>query len=157
MARPKCCRRVGQEPACTMFRPVGVPVSLLDIIVLSVDEFEALRLADLEGLYQEQAAERMNISRQTFGRIVGAARHKVARALADGLVVRIEGGQVEMQAEDAFECDECRHRWELLCKEDGPAACPKCRSTSFHRADRGCDPPTDGGVCRTRPCDTVKE
>ena len=64
-----------------------------------MDEFEAIRLADLEGLYQEQAAERMNVSRQTFGRIVEAARRKVAQALFDGLALRIEGGEVEMPDE----------------------------------------------------------
>ena len=57
----------------------GVPARSLVEIVLTVDEFEALRLADYEGLYQKQAAERMGISRPTFGRIVEAARRKVAR------------------------------------------------------------------------------
>ncbi len=60
--------------------------------MLSIDEFEAIRLADLEGLYQEQAAERMNVSRQTFGRIIESARRKVAQVLAGGLALRIEGG-----------------------------------------------------------------
>jgi predicted DNA-binding protein (UPF0251 family) len=78
---------------------VGVPISILEEIVLLMDEFEAIRLADLEGLYQEQAAERMNVSRQTFGRIVEAARRKVAKALSDGLALRIEGGEVEMPDE----------------------------------------------------------
>ena len=75
--------------------------------VLAVDEFEALRLADYEGLYQEQAAERMRISRQTFGRIVEAARKKVAQALVEGLALRIEGGEIEMAKMRAFECGDC--------------------------------------------------
>jgi predicted DNA-binding protein (UPF0251 family) len=99
MARPKCCRRISEQPACRVFKPAGVPFSILEEIVLSMDEFEAIRLADLEGLYQEQAAERMNVSRQTFGRIVEAARRKVAQALFDGLALRIEGGEVEMPDE----------------------------------------------------------
>ena len=95
MARPKCCRRVTEKPAFGVFKPVGVPVSVLEEIVLSVDEFESLRLADLEGLYQEQAAERMNVSRQTFGRIIESARRKVAQVLSEGLALRIEGGEIE--------------------------------------------------------------
>lgn len=65
---------------------------------MSLDEFEALRLADLEGLYQEQAAEQMGVSRATFGRIVVAARHKVAQTLVHGRALRIEGGPVTDQA-----------------------------------------------------------
>jgi uncharacterized protein len=93
MARPKFCRRVSQQPVYRIFKPVGVPMATLEEVVLSVDELEAIRLADLEGLYQEQAAERMNVSRQTFGRIVEAARQKVARVLTEGFALRIEGGE----------------------------------------------------------------
>ena len=70
MARPKQCRRVGSTPESDYFKPRGIPLSMLEEVVLTVDEFEAIRLADLDGLYQEQAAEKMNISRQTFGRII---------------------------------------------------------------------------------------
>ena len=78
MARPKCCRRISEQPACRVFKPAGVPFSIVEEIVLSMDEFEAIRLADLEGLYQEKAAERMNVSRQTFG---GLSRLRDARWL----------------------------------------------------------------------------
>ena len=90
MARPKCCRRIDWEPDCRIFKPIGVPFSSLEEVVLSMDEFEAIRLADLERLYHEQAAERMGISRQTFGRILESARSKVARVLTRGLALRIE-------------------------------------------------------------------
>jgi len=63
---------------------------------MSLDEFEALRLADLDGLYQEQAAEQMNVSRTTFSRIVVSARRKMADALVHGKALRIEGGTVSM-------------------------------------------------------------
>jgi predicted DNA-binding protein (UPF0251 family) len=63
-------------------------------IVLTLDEFEAIRLADLEGLYQEQAAEQMSVSRPTFGRILGTAHRKVAEALVHGNLLRIEGGTI---------------------------------------------------------------
>jgi predicted DNA-binding protein (UPF0251 family) len=89
MPRPKCCRRIGAEPSSTYFKPRGVPLSELDETVLAADEFEAIRLADLEGLYHEAAAERMGVSRQTFGRIIAAARAKVAEALVKGMALRI--------------------------------------------------------------------
>ncbi len=89
----------------------GVPARSLVEIVLTVDEFEALRLADYEGLYQKQAAERMGISRPTFGRIVEAARRKVARALVEGGVLRIEGGVVAMPRIRSFTCAGCGHAW----------------------------------------------
>lgn len=96
MTRPCCCRRVAVMPPCGLFKPAGVPCSSLEEIVLAVDEIEAIRLADLEGMYQEQAAGQMNISRQTFGRIIESARRKVARALCGGMALRIEGGAVEV-------------------------------------------------------------
>ncbi|MDR3568362.1 MAG: DUF134 domain-containing protein [Syntrophobacteraceae bacterium] len=92
MARPKCCRRIDWEPGCRVFNPSGVPVASLEEVVLSMDEFEAIRLADLERLYHGQAAEKMGISRQTFARILEEARSKVAHVLARGLSLRIERG-----------------------------------------------------------------
>ena len=61
----------------------------LEEVVINEDEMEALRLADLEGLYHEEAAERMEVSRQTFGRIISAARKKTAEALLMGKAIRI--------------------------------------------------------------------
>jgi predicted DNA-binding protein (UPF0251 family) len=92
--RPQCCRRVAGTPMASIFKPAGLPARYLDEIVLTLDEFEALRLADLEGLYQEQAALRMRVSRPTFGRILEVAHRKVADALVSGKALRIEGGPV---------------------------------------------------------------
>jgi predicted DNA-binding protein (UPF0251 family)/predicted Fe-Mo cluster-binding NifX family protein len=94
--RPKSCRRVGSQPDVTYFKPRGIPLSSLEEVVLSVDEFETLRLADHEGLYHEEAAVRMGVSRPTFGRVLSSARRKVADALVGGKALRIEGGKVEM-------------------------------------------------------------
>lgn len=102
MPRRKCCRRVKLEPSCTLFKPAGIPTVILDQIALTVDEFEALRLADHQGLYHEQAAAKMNISRQTFGRIVSEARSKVATALIEEKALKIGGGVFELDA------DRCR-------------------------------------------------
>lgn len=83
-------------PNTTFFKPRGIPLVELEEVTLSVDEFEALRLADLDGLYQEEAALRMNISRATLGRIVESAHRKVADALINGKAIKIEGGIVEI-------------------------------------------------------------
>lgn len=78
-------------------------------VILTLDEFEALRLADLEGLYQEEAAQRMGVSRPTFGRILGVAHRKVAEALILGKALRIEGGTV-YQEEFLLPPHRCRCR-----------------------------------------------
>jgi predicted DNA-binding protein (UPF0251 family) len=88
-------RQIGFTPNVGFFRPVGVPACALEQVTLALDEVEALRLADLEGLYQEQAAARMKISRPTFSRIVEQARRKVADALIHGKALRLEGGVVQ--------------------------------------------------------------
>ena len=98
MPRPHCSRIIAGRPAASIFKPIGIPVAELEEIVMTLDEFEALRLADLEGLYQEQAAEKMNISRPTFSRVVFTARQKVADALVHGKALRIEGGPIHLGA-----------------------------------------------------------
>jgi predicted DNA-binding protein (UPF0251 family) len=94
--RPFSCRRIAGSPAAAIFKPVGIPVRALEEVVMTLDEFEALRLADLEGLYQEQAAAKMSVSRPTFSRIIDSARRKVADALVHGKALRIEGGPVRV-------------------------------------------------------------
>ena len=81
------------------FKPAGVPACTLEQVTLTLDEVEALRLADLQGLYQEQAAAQMKISRPTFARIVEAARRKVAEALIHGKALRLEGGAVVIKGD----------------------------------------------------------
>ena len=151
MPRPCCRRQVAMPPDATGFRPVGVRGNRRDEIVLALDEFEAIRLADLEGLYQEQAAERMGVSRQTFGRIVAAGRRKVAEALVAGNGLRIEGGEVET-AMRVFKCTECGHVWELAFGTGRPTECPSCRSANLHRheSQRGPCCPGRGGRGRGR-------
>jgi predicted DNA-binding protein (UPF0251 family) len=126
-------------PGSNYYKPRGIPLSVLEEVVLSVDEFEAIRLADLEGLYQEQAAERMKVSRQTFGRIIESARRKVAEALVKGKALKIEGGEVEMASMRKFRCDDCQHAWEIQYGTGNPGNCPACERGNVHRAeeDRG--------------------
>jgi uncharacterized protein len=94
VSRPHCCRLVAGEPSVAVFKPAGRPACEIESIGMTLDELEALRLADLEGLYQEDAAARMGVSRTTFGRIIESAHRKVAEALVRGKALRIEGGPV---------------------------------------------------------------
>ena len=126
MPRPKCCRQVVEIPVKTCFRPEGVISSCPKEVLLSLDEYESLRLADLEGLYQEQAASRMNVSRPTFGRIVEAARRKVADAIVNGKILRIEGGPVSIEAGETTRCPRCHRAFGLPNSRDG-AICPHCK------------------------------
>jgi len=136
MPRPKCCRRVHGEPCCAVFKPAGIPASALETVTLAIDEFEAIRLADLDGTYHEQAAKKMNVSRQTFGRILKSARRKVARVLVDGLALRIEGGAVEMARQRSFTCMGCGNDWDEPFGTGRPPGCPACGSAEFCRSDR---------------------
>jgi predicted DNA-binding protein (UPF0251 family) len=90
MPRPERCRRICCHPDSTFFKPRGIPLSELDIVELRLDEYEAVRLADCEGLTQSAAAKSMNISQPTFNRIIGKARTKVADAIVNGKALRID-------------------------------------------------------------------
>jgi len=102
--RPKC-RKVAFLPSLTFFKPAGIPLKELEEECLSIDELEAIRLKDLEGLEQEVCAEQMGVSRPTFQRIVTQARFKLARALVEGKAVRIEGGNYKVNVNHR----RCRH------------------------------------------------
>jgi len=92
MPRPVAPRKIESRPDVTWFKPAGIPMKQLEEVVLTLDEVEAIRLADAEGLYQEQVAEQMNVSRQTIGRILASARKKIAEALVQGKAIRLDGG-----------------------------------------------------------------
>ena len=126
MSRPQKCRRVEFLPNATYFKPAGVPLKDLEEVCMSIEEAEALRLKDLEGLEQEQGAEKMNISRPTFQRILASARQKIADALLNGKAIRINGGNFEMTWR-RFRCHR-GHEWELETPVSViPELCPTCR------------------------------
>ena len=93
MPRPRRFRRVRFRPEVTYFKPRGVPMRSLEETVLTVDEFEAVRLVDLEGMDQEQAARKMGISQPTINRLLKSARKSMADAIVKGKAIRIEGGR----------------------------------------------------------------
>jgi predicted DNA-binding protein (UPF0251 family) len=122
MARPPSPRHIAGRPVARLFKPGGVPA--LAQVGMALDEFEAVRLADLEGLEHAQAARRMGVSRQTFGRVLGSARRKVAQALVLGHALRIDGGSLD--APTRKHCPYCSHP----CRATkGPAACAACAPT----------------------------
>ena len=92
MAREPKCRRVESIPKVTVFKPAGIPRSSLEEVVVKLEELEAIRLKDLQGLEQEECAECMGVSRPTFQRILMEGRGKIAAALIEGKAIRIEGG-----------------------------------------------------------------
>ncbi len=96
MPRPRLRRRVGREPGVTYFKPAGIRMVDLKESILTVDEFEAVRLKDLQELDQEEAAKKMEISQPTFHRIVLAARKKIADAIVNGKAIKIEGGSYRL-------------------------------------------------------------
>jgi predicted DNA-binding protein (UPF0251 family) len=93
-------------PGVGYYKPRAIPLSQLDEVTLSFDEYEAIRLGDLEGLYQEKAAVKMRISRPTFGRIIESAHKKIADALVNGKAIKIEGGVVTMAQKRLFQLPE---------------------------------------------------
>jgi predicted DNA-binding protein (UPF0251 family)/predicted Fe-Mo cluster-binding NifX family protein len=101
MARPPVERILDSVIAKRGFRPSGAHAGNAGEVILTFDEAEAIRLADLDGLYQQAAAQRMGVSRQTFGRIVESARKKTADALLNGKKLRIEGGTVAVKEKES--------------------------------------------------------
>ena len=112
------------------FKPRGIPSTQLEEVVLALDEFEAIRLADFEGLYQEDAAAKMNISRQTFGRIIESAHKKIADILINGKALKIEGGEVAaVDDSKRVKCRRCNKTFNSSLKsvESGKEfICPHC-------------------------------
>lgn len=103
MTRPKTLRLIDTIPTVKWFKPSGVKMCDLEEVSLTFDEIEAVRLADLESLYQEKVAERMGVSRQTVGRILVTARKKIAEALVNGKAIRLDGGQIQYRPPDGFD------------------------------------------------------
>src|SRR5574344_2245437 len=132
MPRPKRRRMMATPPAVEGFRPFGVPITDIEPIELLFEEYESIKLTDYEGLTQEQAAERMNVSRPTFTRIYEKARRSIAQAFVEGKAILIEGGD--------FCSDNCWYRCEKClklnihpCETD---TCNYCHSKSLRRLNK---------------------
>ncbi len=96
MARPTKERQIEQIPEVCYFKPAGVPGHKLEVVELTMEEVEALRLKDLESLTQAEAADRMGVSRPTFQRVLTVARKKAAEALTCGKALKFAGGDYKL-------------------------------------------------------------
>lgn len=141
MVRPYKERRVEQLPPETHYKPAGVPLRTLEEVILTIEEMEAIRLADIEQLDQGAAAERMEVSRPTFHRIVNKAHQKIATALWNGLALRVDGGNFRVVHHCQtglryFTCQSCGHKWTLphgtghRCHD---LTCPMCLDSNVRR------------------------
>ena len=99
MVRPRRFRWIKDEPNVTYFKPAGVRMVDLDEVILTLEEFEAFRLKDSEGIEQKEAAKRMGISQPTFNRLINSARKKIADAISHGKAIKIEGGIYKVKNE----------------------------------------------------------
>lgn len=126
MARPHKQRFIERHSGTVAFKPRGVPMAALEEVHLSLDELEAIRLADLGGDLQEEAAAKMNVSRATFGRILARAHAKVAEALIEAKALRITGGIVQEARRRRIRCRHCSRSWEVPTPVARGFHCPRC-------------------------------
>lgn len=130
MVRTKKIRNVLYPPKTIYFSPHGVPVKDLTDVIVTVDEYEAIRLADHKKLKQEEAAKKMNISRPTFTRVIESARKKVAEALVNGKAVKVEGGSFNY-LKKKIRCINCSNIWGIQRTLKINLPCPNCGSTNL--------------------------
>lgn len=132
MSRPKHKRSIVQPPIMEGFKPFGIPMTRLEPVILLFEEYESIRLSDYEGFTQEQAAEKMNISRPTFTRIYEKARRTIAQAFVEGKAIFIEGGNY--QTNDCwYRCDNCK---KLNISEVETNTCHYCNSIALRRLNK---------------------
>jgi len=129
MPRPKKKRSVQSPPLFSDFKPAGVRANDLPLVELALDEFEAIRLADYEGLDHANSAEQMEISRSTFSRLVDKARHKLASFMIDGRRLHIEGGDIHFQG-NLLKCHGCGRMFHVAFEEE-INQCPRCGSMNL--------------------------
>ena len=89
MVRPRLCRRIRFNPNVTYFKPQGVPLRFLEVVELTTEEAEALRLRNIKDLEQIECAKLMKTSQSTFQRILASAYKKVTEALIEGKAIKI--------------------------------------------------------------------
>lgn len=126
MPRPKQDRKIVAPPLMQGYKPFGIIRKDMEPVVLQYDEYETIRLLDYEGLLQEQAAEKMNVSRPTLTRIYEQARRSMAKAIVEGKMIIIEGGNVQFDQE-WFRCRRC---YKLVEGKENHVRCSKCENFS---------------------------
>jgi len=129
MRGPYRKRRIHLPPHFKNFKPGGVPKNLLKSLTLTVDEYEAMRLADYEGHEHLQASEKMGISRPTFTRLIEKARNKIAKAIVEGMELVVEGGNIEFQ-NTLHRCRDCGDE-QMSPSREKLEDCPECGSDNI--------------------------
>jgi uncharacterized protein len=129
MPRNKMQRIVHRPPLFTEFKPTGVKRISLDSIDLSIDEYEAIRLADHISMNHVEAAEEMEISRPTFTRLIDSARKKIAEFLIEGKHLQIDGGNIHFRG-NILKCNSCGHMFNTTF-EANILSCPSCGSENL--------------------------
>ena len=104
MPRPRKCRRVCCMPGSTLYGPLNGIFDEEDQIAMTVEEYETIRLIDLEGFNQEECAEKMHVARATVQHIYKTARNKISESLVNGQILKIEGGDFQLYDEDERDC-----------------------------------------------------
>jgi len=138
MPRPKRKRKIFSMPLAKGFKPFGTPFSDAEIVILLLEEYEAVKLADYMNLTQEEAAKKMNISRPTFTRIYEKARKTIAEAFVEGKIIAIKGGDVDIDTSHLT-----NEKAKLQMGEGGFCICLKCEVRLEHHK---------GEPCRDREC-----
>lgn len=136
MPRPRKCRYIETAAAGQCFKPCASGHASKNAVTLFLDELEAIRLGDLEGLSQEDAAAKMEISRSTFARTIDAAHRKIAEALVSSKPIAIEGEATDDEKRK-FKCEGCGRKWATESGPECPKECPKCGGKDFHRTNCG--------------------
>ena len=135
----RICRRIAFQPDYTYFKPAGIRGRDLKSVDLALEELEALRLKDYLDLGQKEAAWEMGVSQPTFHRVLEEARKKVAKALIDCSLLRIEKmGSTEVceqREKRIFGCAHCGYAWPIDYGEPRPLICPTCGSNWVRRAE----------------------
>ncbi len=134
LPRPVKPRKIAFIPKNTHFIPVNKPKCELKVVTLKLEELEAMRLKDIERLHQEECAEKMNVSRQTFQLIIDGARKKVTEALTEGMAINIEGGNYTFNI-CKYKCENCGNIYSEPY-ENEIHKCPKCDSTDVLCVDK---------------------
>ncbi len=139
MVKPKKERRVVSPPRFSFFKPAGVPAARLETVILSIDEYEAIRLVDIESLNHLEAAKSMEISRPTFTRLLNSAHKKIGNALINGCAIRIEGGSF-IFVNNMYRCRRCGYEWDLKSEKsvkdvNAEENCPSCNETDVENME----------------------
>jgi len=147
MARPTKWRKIENIPTIPYFIPSEKDVEEIPENILKLEELEAVRLKDLEGLEQSECAEKMEVSRPTFQRILLSAREKIADSLVNGKIIHIEGGYFTRNI-CPVKCQICGKEWmesyeNLDSIKNGEYLCPSCGSTKVM-----CGQTCKGKFCR---------